>query len=72
LGAVRHSGSTSPDESGCVAFERSDKKIAWMSDFEATAKPAEQVNSTDWPACLSRQVAMVNPLSGHRRSAVRR
>lgn len=45
-----------------VAFERSDNKIVWVSDFEATAKLAEQFNHTDWPALLIRQVARVNPL----------
>ncbi|WP_291984509.1 hypothetical protein [Candidatus Accumulibacter sp. ACC007] len=45
-----------------VAFERSDNKILWVSDFEATAALAEQFNHTDWPAFLIRQVASVNPL----------
>jgi len=45
-----------------VAFERSDNKILWVSDFAATAALAEQFNHTDWPAFLIRQVARVNPL----------
>jgi len=45
-----------------IAFERSDNKIVWVSDFEASAKLAEKFNHLDWPALLIRQVARVNPL----------
>jgi hypothetical protein len=45
-----------------TAFERSDNKIIWTSDFEATAKLTEKFKHTDWPNFLIRQVAMVNPL----------
>lgn len=45
-----------------IAFERSDNKIVWVGDFDATAALAEKFNHTDWPALLIRHVARVNPL----------
>ena len=45
-----------------IAFERSDNKIVWLSDFDAAAKLAEKFSHTDWPMFLIRQAAMVNPL----------
>ncbi len=45
-----------------IAFERSDNKIIWTSDFEASAKLTEKFKHTDWPNFLIRQVARVNPL----------
>lgn len=45
-----------------IAFERSDNKIVWLSDFAATTQLAEKFNHIDWPSVLIRQVAMVNPL----------
>ena len=45
-----------------TAFERSDNKILWTSDFEATAKLTEKFKHTDGPHFLIRQGARVNPL----------
>jgi len=45
-----------------VAFERSDNKIVWLSDFEACAQFTEKFNHLDWPDKLIRLVARVNPL----------
>jgi len=45
-----------------IAFERSDNKIVWVSDFDATARLAEKFKHTEWPAFLIRHVAAVNPL----------
>jgi hypothetical protein len=45
-----------------IAFDRSDNKIVWVSDFAATANLAEQFNHIEWPNVLIRQCVMVNPL----------
>ena len=45
-----------------IAFERSDNKIVWLSDFAAAAKLAEQFNHIDWPSVLIRQVVRGNSL----------
>ncbi|HRF13366.1 MAG TPA: hypothetical protein PLR37_14815, partial [Candidatus Accumulibacter phosphatis] len=48
-----------------ITFERSDHKIVWVSDFDATAKLAEQFKHMEWPTFLIRQVAAVNPCVFH-------
>jgi hypothetical protein len=45
-----------------MAFERSDNKIRWVSDFDATARLAEKFKHTEWPTFRIRQGAAVNPL----------
>ena len=45
-----------------IAFERSDNKIIWLSDFSAAASLNEQFNHLDWPGVLTQQMVMVNPL----------
>jgi hypothetical protein len=32
-----------------IAFERSDNKIVWVADFDATARLAEKFKHTEWP-----------------------
>jgi hypothetical protein len=45
-----------------IAFARSDNKIVWVDNFDATDRLAEKFKHTDWPTLLIRHVARVNPL----------